>query len=542
MKRKLSIVLGICLAIFSLFGISAFAEQENDVLPRDEIFLLAFDINGDGKINTADSRLVLRISLSLEQVEITEQAEKAGVTVFGDTNGDNRVTTSDARRLLRYSLRLDSSDDFILPGEMPNVSGDKYSYPDSFDSELLEKNVLLSPYDNHNLGRSAMMISKSEYSELTPSNVSNLRSYPLMSPFIKGTVDYVTRSATYYSEDVYILKSGAKIETEDATYIPSGYIMPDNVISFVGIEADLNQTDVFLKTDWLVPICVQFKPQKYYEGYDNRVYNLTEFTAEYMEIQFSHTSAGSGKMIFPEGSVFSSADWSTASATKVTTLRLNLSQKGKFFGYDISMTDTGYLKISAKNHRPELQGKTIVLDPGHGGVDGGGGSNGVYESGINLKTALYLKNMLENQGVNVVMTRSDDRTVSLAERVALTRVNNADLFLSIHCDVADSTSAAGVSVYYYYPYSMPYAKALQNGLVKAYRTSVYSSSSANYSKVDRDIKFYPFMVARVETCPAVLIELGFLSNAEERATLQKDSTQRALASGIYNGIADYFNS
>ena len=205
------------------------------------------------------------------------------------------------------------------------------------------------------------------------------------------------------------------------------------------------------------------------------------------------------------------------------------------------MTDSGYFRVVAPNKGNGLAGKTIVLDPGHGGSDPGGGAAGVYEAPINLGTGLYLKSLLESAGATVIMTRDSDKTVSLDERNLITRRQEADLFISLHCDVADTSSAAGVSVYYYYPWSKPYAQSLQDGLVDAYRSSVYSASSANYSKVDRGIKFYAFQVARSEGCPAVLIELGFMTNAQERATLQKATTQQALARGIYNGLVEYYS-
>lgn len=561
-ERFLSFILAfslfICLFCFDSFALSA-----------DDYIINSFDFNEDGKVTTADARILLRYALKIDIIkpsEVTTQPSRnpdtAGTadeddelvdissgsvhdytgnpSVSGDVNSDGKVTTADARLLLRYALKLESAESILnsFSPVIPDPPVNKNTYPENFNAAALPDNRLLTPDTNHNLGKSAMISVKKDYAEMTPANVNNMKSYPLMSPFIKGTYDYVTKSAAIGGEFVYGLKSGANIKAEDVNYISSGYIMPDNTVTFTGLVSE-EKTDIYLKTLWQVPMCVQFKPQKYFTGYDNRPYNLSEFTAEYMEVQFSHTVSGSGEIKFPSNSIFSSASWSTANSTKVTTLRLNFAEAGEFYGYDLS-SENGYIKISAKNKIPSVKGKTIVIDPGHGGSDGGGGSNGVYESGINLKTANYLKDMLEKAGAKVIMTRTGNTEVSLESRRDITRKNNADLFLSIHCDVADAVSAAGVSVYYYYPYSMPYAKCLQTGLVNAYRSKVYSSSSANYGKTDRDIKFYPFLVARVETCPAVLIELGFLSNAEERAILQKDSTQQALAEGIYNGIVEYF--
>lgn len=538
MKIKI-ISVGIAVLMFALFATC--------VTAAPDLFTAAVDVSGDGRVTSTDARILLRRSAGLEQLQETAAAKAARVLVFGDCNGDGKVNSSDARMVLRYAARLIDQSQFILPVEPPPTTNngelvDNPTKPDTPEIPDLPKNELLSPYRNHGLGTAAMVISKADFAEMTPANVENFRSYPLMNPYISGTIDYVAKKATYYNTDCYVLKSGAKIETEDAAYLSSGYVLPQNTIAAAGVYFTAAQTEIYIKTTWQVPVCVQFKPQTYFSGYEGRPYNLSSFTAEYMEVQFSYTGSASGEFAFPDGSVFRSASWSTAQASETTALRLYFSEIGKFYGYTLSMTENGYFKIVAKNINTGLTGKTIVLDPGHGGSDPGGGSAGIYEVGINLKTANYLKEMLEDAGAKVVMTReSDKEEVSLEDRVQITRKNQADLFLSIHCDVAESKTAAGVSVYYYYPYSMPYAKCLQNGLVEAYRVDVYDAASANFSKIDRDIKFYPFYVARNEICPAVLIELGFLSNADERAALQTESTQRALAKGIYNGIVDYYS-
>jgi N-acetylmuramoyl-L-alanine amidase len=75
-----------------------------------------------------------------------------------------------------------------------------------------------------------------------------------------------------------------------------------------------------------------------------------------------------------------------------------------------------------------------------------------------------------------------------------------------------------------------------------YKTKIYSSGDPNYAKVDKKIKFYPFYVTRMDNCPSVLVETGFLTNPTEGNLLSQDNTQYWLASGIFNGIEAYFNS
>lgn len=550
MRKRLTAFLVLCGLCMTLFVPAANAVDS---------FTALFDIDGDGSIRTADARLVLRISVRLETPEVTAAAAEAGVLVFGDCNGDGLVSTADARILLRYAVGLCGQESFVLPWdepgddelvdnsttkppatEPPTTEAPTTTEPadSGFDPSSLPANALLSPYANHGLGTAAMIITTAAYAEMTPSGLNNMLSNAQTTPYCRGTIDYVSSGpSTIEGEAVYRLTSGVKIEAADVTYLSAGYRLPDNTVEAMGVACSQNATDLYIKTDWQVPVTFVSQTNANYSG---REFS-GEYTAAYIDLRFYNTTAGSGSLRFPATSVFSSAVWSTQSATKITNLRLYLSEAGAFYGCTVSMTDNGYFRISAKNQGTGLAGKTIVLDPGHGGSDPGGGYSGVYEAPINLNTAIYLKSLLEAAGATVVMTRSDNTNISLTERVDLTREVEADMFLSIHCDVAtDSPSAAGVSVYYFYPWSKPYAQSLQDGLVNAYRSSVYSTSSANYSKVDRDIRFYAFQVARNEGCPAVLIELGFLTNSEERATLQLASTQQALARGIYNGLTAYY--
>ncbi len=548
MKKRAAAVLLLFCFLTALWMPTAAAAEES------EVFLALFDINGDGNVTTGDARDVLRAAVGLQSLTPTNAALSAGVTVFGDCDGNSDVTTADARLLLRYAVGLCEADALVYPGNAPGdgelVDKDDTTKPDDttepdepagvggFDPSALPVNTLLSPKTNHGLGTSRMIVASSEYAETTPAGLDNLLSNALNTPYIRGTVDYVTSGPGYYNEESYYrLQSGAKIELEDVEYLASGYRLPDNQVQLMGLTTDEHETALYFKTNWQVPVCFVPETDSNYSGRELS----GSFDSTYIDLRFFNTAGGSGSVTFPAGSVFSSASWRTASATKVTTLRLNLAEPGAFYGCMVTMTDNGYFRVIARNKGEGLAGKTIVLDPGHGGSDPGGGAAGVYEEPINLGTAQYLKTLLEGAGATVVMTRTGDTNVSLDERNLITRREEADLFISLHCDVATgSPGTAGVSVYYFYPWAKPYAQSLQDGLVDAYRGSVYSSGSANYSKVDRGIRFYAFQVARSEGCPAVLIELGFMTNATERAILQKPATQQALAQGIYNGLVDYY--
>ena len=97
----------------------------------------------------------------------------------------------------------------------------------------------------------------------------------------------------------------------------------------------------------------------------------------------------------------------------------------------------------------------------------------------------------------------------------------------------------GTSAYYYRAYSQPLAKAIHESLVDAYKTQIYKDKPDLFGKVSRGANFYAFRVARVEECPAILIEYGFVSNIEECQTLQNAETREILAQATVDGIKDY---
>ena len=121
-----------------------------------------------------------------------------------------------------------------------------------------------------------------------------------------------------------------------------------------------------------------------------------------------------------------------------------------------------------------------MLDPGHGGVDGGAGcavssSSFGVEKHINLSIATKVKELLEAEGANVIMTRTTDKWVCYTDRNNAVRNHNPDMFISIHCDSSTSASAMGTSAYYYRAYSQPLAKAIHAKLVDAYKNNIYKN-------------------------------------------------------------------
>lgn len=166
----------------------------------------------------------------------------------------------------------------------------------------------------------------------------------------------------------------------------------------------------------------------------------------------------------------------------------------------------------------------VIIDAGHGGKDPGAIGH-VTEKEINLAVAISLKYVLTNNDIQVIYTRSDDSFVSLQERYELANRLGGDLFVSIHCNAADNHTAQGSECYYYKARDKTLARRLNKGVVEALGTK------------DRGIKHGKFAVIRKTTMPAVLLELGFVSNQEDGGKLQYVLENRDLRLELVNNLA-----
>jgi len=189
-----------------------------------------------------------------------------------------------------------------------------------------------------------------------------------------------------------------------------------------------------------------------------------------------------------------------------------------------------------------LIGLTIVVDPGHGGPDTGAiGATGSYEKDNNLAIGLKLAGLLQSAGAQVILTRSTDITPAdgtyseLSDLQARTKIANdakADLFISLHNDSFSNPAAAGSTTYYssdnpVATQSESLASSIQSELVKAVSLS------------SRGVKDANFYVIKHTNMPAVLVEVGFISNPDEEQLLGSPDFQSKAASGIYQGVLKY---
>ena len=170
--------------------------------------------------------------------------------------------------------------------------------------------------------------------------------------------------------------------------------------------------------------------------------------------------------------------------------------------------------------------KLIVLDAGHGGSDVGATRNGIYEKDINLDVTNRLARMLTKKGFKIVLTRKEDETVSLQDRVEISNAKRPVLFMSIHVNASVNETVRGVETHYWKDNSIDYANIVQKYL------SMIDSPSRGVLKS----KFY---VINHTEAPAVLVEIGFISNAQERNELISDKRKEQTAKVLADAIVEY---
>lgn len=401
----------------------------------------------------------------------------------------------------------------------------------------------LTPYQQNGVpGYARMCEVTSDDAETLPGNTSNDASGPTYVPILKGTFDYIIDETSYDGYRYYKLKSGRRVYREDVKEIPKGYMMPSNSVK-VKASSTKGDTNITIATKWKVPVDVAYTPQKYVNSSDNRPYAVNSFTAQSVDFVFHYTASASGSVSLSGSNAFSKAEWIVDKTNLKTTLRLHLKRTGSFYGYSMKYNADGSLTISLKNSAgSSLSGYTVMVDAGHGGSDPGAGSSAGWEAPTTLAIAKKVQQKLQAAGATVIMTRSGNSSVSLDARRNAIRSQKPDLFVSIHCDAADTSSAMGTTGYYYTPFSHALAASIHNRLVSTWRDQVYKGTSVTVSKIDRGTRFYPFRVTRVQECPAVLIEYGFITNANDRAALLSGAKQELFAEATVNGIKDFLKA
>lgn len=341
----------------------------------------------------------------------------------------------------------------------------------------------------------------------TLNDLSDYDCYPLA----KGTRDYVVGDEIVYVEgsktfSYYNLQSGQRVYTSDVS--PVSGELGGNKIGSLTVSSDYRYTYVTIKTE-------------------QQVAYIAKYTSSAFTIDFQYTDSVPDSLELSCTPLFSSATWNG------TKLSLNLSTKGGFLGY-YAYYEGGNLVFRFNNPTGtySLSGVPIVVDVGHSALGVGAlgylSAYGEYE--INLAVGKYLKSELESRGATVYMMDTVNSRPSLADRTAYASSKNPLVFVSVHCNSATTSTGNGSECFYFTRFSSSLADYFSSNVASALETSNRGGMIGRY------------YVTRVQEYPAVLGELGFVSNESDYYKLIQNSYQSSIASGIADAISSYLGS
>ncbi len=261
---------------------------------------------------------------------------------------------------------------------------------------------------------------------------------------------------------------------------------------------------------------------------------------------------------------------------KPTTIVVKHKEKKSYKSSKKKLSTPKKVEISSSSDNPlYADSKLIVIDPGHGGKDSGAiGYKNHLEKKAVLKVAKLLKKMLVKKGYRVKMTREEDRFVPLKSRTHMATNLNADLFISIHANAAPKgkkLSLKGLETFFLSPARTARAKRVaakenqaasaldrrskdtvldflnktkiiqSNKLAIDIQSSLLKATRSKFRGVkDGGVREAPFWVLVGAQMPAVLVEIGYITNPMEGDRLYNPFYQKTLAKGIFNGINNYF--
>ena len=224
--------------------------------------------------------------------------------------------------------------------------------------------------------------------------------------------------------------------------------------------------------------------------------------------------------------------------TDVTIIRFTLARP---MGAQVT-SDNGEIRIQLSKPNVgngQLAGKIVVIDPGHGGHDTGAHSNGVYEKNLTLSIGQKTADALAAAGATVIMTRKTDVFIPLLERNNIADEAQADFFIAIHINSNKLSNSMSGGIAFHH-------KGNDTGrvLAECIQNEIAQISKLPNLGVWSDGKIYQsgFSVLRNAGQPAILLELGFINDARDRARLQTQDFQDGVAQAIVSGLQDYLGN
>ncbi|MEH1841256.1 MAG: N-acetylmuramoyl-L-alanine amidase [Nostoc sp.] len=339
--------------------------------------------------------------------------------------------------------------------------------------------------------------------------------YSRLTPLPKGTRATVTgREGEWLRLDY-----GAWINSKEIRILP-GAVLPQTIIRSVGYRQLPSATEIVFPLQVAVPVSVQQSEQT-------------------LLLTLYNTTAQTDIIRLDDDPLIYRLDWQQEVPGQVK-YTFNL-KKAQQWGYKLRYDGTTL--VLALRHPPKI-GNTrrkilanfkIVLDPGHGGKEtGASGPTGYLEKDVNLVVSKLLRDDLVKQGATVVMTREDDKQLSLAERQAIISQEEPCIAISIHHnslpDDGDAEKTKGFAAFWYQPQAHNLAMFLHNYVVKKLGKPSYGVFWDNLA------------LTRPTAAPSVLLELGFMSNPDEFEQIVNPEVQKKTADAIAQGITEWFMS
>ncbi|MEH1813498.1 MAG: N-acetylmuramoyl-L-alanine amidase [Nostoc sp.] len=336
-----------------------------------------------------------------------------------------------------------------------------------------------------------------------------------LTPLPKGTRATVTgREGEWLRLDY-----GAWINSKETRILP-GAVPPQTIIRSVGYRQLPSATEIVFPLQVPVPVSVQQSEQT-------------------LALTLYNTTAQTDIIRLDDNPLIYRLDWQQEAPGQVK-YTFNL-KKAQQWGYKLRYDGTTL--VLALRHPPKI-GNTrrkplanfkIVLDPGHGGKESGAsGPTGYLEKDVNLVVSKLLRDELVKRGATVVMTREDDKEVSLVERQAIISQEEPAIAISIHHnslpDDGDAEKIKGFGAFWYQPQAHSLAIFLQTYVVKKLGKPSYGVFWDNLA------------LTRPTAAPSVLLELGFMSNPDEFEQVVNPEEQKKMAKAIAQGIIEWFRS
>ncbi|MBD2138464.1 N-acetylmuramoyl-L-alanine amidase [Anabaena sp. FACHB-1237] len=352
-------------------------------------------------------------------------------------------------------------------------------------------------------------------SELCTTRTGPSTDYSRLSPLPKGT-----RATINGKEGDWLrLDYGVWINSKELKIL-NGAVPPQSIIRSVSYLKQQKNTEILFPLQAPVPVSVT---------QDHNSFTLTLY----------NTTAQTDTIRLDDHPLISRLDWQQISPGRVE-YRFNF-KKSQQWGYKLKYDNTTLIltlrhapEIVNKNKLP-LSGIKILLDPGHGGKESGAtGPNRYLEKDANLLVSKLLRDELVKKGAKVVMTREDDRDVSLLERQQIINKEEPAIALSIHYnslpDNGDAENTQGFGAFWYHAQSHNLAVFLHNYVVQKLKQPSYGVYWNNLA------------LTRPYVAPAVLLELGFMSNPEEFEKIVNPQVQKKMAKTLAEGITEWFKT